>query len=268
MSALRPVKAWLRTLLQIDPQSRVTTLAQLEWIGSETHGYVVPQGLLDEKSICYCVGAGEDITFDTELAVRFGCRVYTIDPTPEGWNHFELVKASVRTGEPLASTNGTPFRYRISALQMQLLHFVPVGIWDTDGTMRFYEPTRPDYPSHSVTLFRESGRHIELPVRRLSRLMDQLEHRHIDLLKLEIEGAEYRVIETVLEDKLDVGAIAVEYDEVYHSHGKAHLFRIRNSASRLLRAGYRLAHSTDMFKRLFVREDVFTRLARASPSSR
>ena len=248
-----------RRLLGIDPQSDVTPLARLEWVGSRTHGYYVPDGLLEPGSVCYAVGAGEDISFDTEVAERHGCRVVVIDPTPEGRAHFRLVQQRIAAGEPLSTTNGEPFRYRIAPERLGLLKFLQIGVWDRAATMRFYEPTRADYPSHSVAMFQESGRYLELPVDRLSRLMGSQGHDRIDLLKLEIEGAEYRVLETIVEDRLDVRAILVEYDEVWHCEGKgrAHLFRIRDSTRRLLRAGYRLAHSTPMFKRLFVRDDVF-----------
>ncbi len=63
------------------------------------------------------------------------------------------------------------------------------------------------------------------------------------------------MLEAIVDDRLDVRAILVDCDEVSDSEGKgrAHLFRIRDSTRRLLRAGYRFAHSTPMFKRLFVR---------------
>jgi FkbM family methyltransferase len=268
-SLLKAMKSGARKLLQIDSQSMVTPLPGLSWVGSKPQGYVIPDGLLNADSVCYCVGAGEDITFDTELAERYGCRVVVIDPTPEGLNHFRLVNEHMSRGEPLWTTRGQPFQYRITPERLALLDYVEIGVWDSAQQMRFYEPTLENYPSHSVAMFQESGRYIELPVDRLKNIMMSQGHGAIDLLKLEIEGAEYRVLETVIEDRLDVKAILVEYDEVWHSEGKGrgHLFRIRDSARKLRRAGYRLAHSTPMFKRLFVREDVFDALRSRSTAS-
>lgn len=261
--SVRALKDLLRRALGVDPQSGVTPLPRLSWVGSQTHGYCVPEGLLGPGATCYAVGAGEDITFDTELARRFGCRVRVVDPTPEGRDHFRLVQAKVEAGEPLWSANGEPFRYRIERERLALLSLVEIGVWDRATQMRFWEPTRDNYPSHSVAMFQESGRYIELPVDRLGAIMAAQGDTTIDLLKLEIEGAEYRVLETIVEDRLDIKAIAVEYDEVWHVRGRsrAHLFRIRASTRRLQSAGYRLVHSTPMFKRTFVREDVFAALA-------
>jgi hypothetical protein len=255
------MKRVVRDALGIDSQSFVTPLADVLWLGSPTHGYPVPAGLLTRDSVCYCVGAGDDITFDTELARLFDCRVVVIDPTPEGREHFELVRDKVARGEALHVDKGGVFHYRINRGQFERLSFLPIGVFDFRGAMRFYEPTRKNYVSHSAVMFQESGRFIELPVDRLAGIMAQQEHPGIDLLKLEIEGSEYRVIESLLADKLDIKAILVEYDEMYHAKGRAHLFRIRNSTRKLLEGGYRLVYSTPMFKRLFVRRDVFSRLS-------
>lgn len=262
-TAARALKRRIRLALGIDAQAYVTPLPGLQWLGSPTHGYPVPAGLLGADSVCYCVGAGDDITFDTELARIFGCRVLVIDPTPEGREHFELVRGAVGSGTPLSVDKGGVFEYRIDVARFGLLRFLEIGVLDFKGKVRFYEPDRENYLSHSAVMFRESGRFIELPVDRLSAIMTGQGDAHVDLLKLEIEGSEYRVIDSVVEDRLDVRAILVEYDEVYHARGRAHLFRIRESTRRLLKAGYRLAFSTPMYKRLFVRGDVFDRLAAA-----
>jgi FkbM family methyltransferase len=169
----------------------------------------------------------------------------------------------------VSTGNKTPFQYRISPEHLGLLHYLEIGVWDSAQMMRFYEPTLENYVSHSVAMFQESGRYIELPVDRLSNIMRSQGHKHIDYLKIEIEGAEYRVLETIIEDQIDVRAIAVEYDEFWHAEGKGRgfRFRIRDSARKLLNAGYRLAHSTPEYKRLFVRQDVFDALQQRQQSS-
>jgi FkbM family methyltransferase len=259
------LRTMARRWIGVHPQSYVTPLANLDWLGSRTHGYYVPAGLLDASSVCYCVGAGDDITFDTELARLYGCQVMVVDPTPEGREHFEHVRGCLARGEPVSVDSGGVFPYRISAEGFERLKYLDIGVMDKPGTLRFYKPTREGYTAHSAVLFKESGRYIELPVDRLAHIMKREGHRTIDLLKLEIEGAEYTVLETVAQDRLDVRAIVVEYDEFFHQKDKSYLFRIRASARTLMRAGYRLVHSTDTFKRLFVRGDVCDQLAAPRP---
>ena len=45
-------------------------------------GYMLPESLLGEDSVCYLAGTGEDISFDLGVIARFGCRVYALDPVP------------------------------------------------------------------------------------------------------------------------------------------------------------------------------------------
>ena len=61
---------------------RIRRLRKVERIGSDYGGCLVPRDFLTANSVCYCVGVGEDITFDLGLIDRFGCEVYAFDPTP------------------------------------------------------------------------------------------------------------------------------------------------------------------------------------------
>lgn len=243
--------------LGIHPQQGVEPLADIVYIGSEYHGYYVPENFLTKDSICYCVGAGEDVSFDTELKVRYDAQVYIFDPMPEGINHFRKLNEYAGAGKPLTIHDNVPYTYRITAEQLATVTFVEIGVWKEEGMLRFYEPTREGYPSHSVYLFKESGRYIEAPADRLSSLMTKLGHSAIDVVKLEIEGAEYAVIDTILEDRLDVKLILVEFDEVHNTKGKLFHYRIKKTCDKLRKAGYVLIHSTESIKRSFLRRDVY-----------
>ncbi|MFD2933760.1 FkbM family methyltransferase [Spirosoma flavum] len=249
-----------KKIIGIHPQQGVQPLRHLVHIGSEFHGYHLPDKWLTSNSICYCVGAGDDISFDTELKVIYDAQVYIFDPTPEGINHFQQLNDYTERGEPLTLANEVPFTYRITNEQVKTITFVPIGVWDHQTTLRFYAPQRENYASHSVYLFKESGNYIEAPVDRLSNLMKTLGHSEVDVVKLEIEGAEYAVIDTLLEDKLAVKIILVEFDEVHNANDKSFHFRIKNSCAKLKKAGYVLVHSTDAMKRTFIRQDVYNGL--------
>ncbi|UHG92969.1 FkbM family methyltransferase [Spirosoma oryzicola] len=254
-----------KKVMGIHPQQGVKPLANLVHVGSEFHGYFVPENFLTSESVCYCVGAGEDISFDTELKARFDARVYIFDPTPEGINHFQKLKEYTQAGKTLTIHNeppndSYPFTYRLSTEQIDAVTYVNIGVWDQKTVLRFFEPQKENYVSHSVYLFKDSEKYIEAPVDRLSNLMKMLNHTTVDLVKLEIEGAEYTVIDTIVEDKPDVKMILVEFDEVHNVTDKGYHFRIKNACAKLRKAGYVLVHSTESLKRTFVREDVHTSL--------
>jgi FkbM family methyltransferase len=258
---MQSLKNLMKRSLGLHPKSSVTPLADINYIGSGLHGYYIPENYLTPNSVCYLVGTGEDISIDTELVIKYDCNVYVIDPAPEGINHFNLLNRKTLNGETLSIGHEKgAFTYRIKPEQLMKMKYLSVGLWDQDTLIRFYKPANDKYVSHSIELFKETGEYIEVPVDRLSNIMKKNGHTSIDLLKLEIEGAEYKVLETIVEDKLDVKMIAVEYDEVYHCKGFDYLYRIKKSTDNLLNNGYKLAHSTDYFKRLFIQEDLFAKL--------
>jgi FkbM family methyltransferase len=251
----------IKKILGIHPQSNVKPLKDLTYFGSERCGYLVPDHFLNSNSIVYCVGAGEDISFDTELKMKFDSKIYIFDPSPYGINHFKEVKEYVNHNVPLTLDKTlAPYVYQIGPKQFAEIEFIDIGLWDKKEILKFYDPERENYSSHSAYLFKDSKKFIEAPVDRLSNLMKQLGHSHIDLLKIEIEGAEYKVIDTIVEDQLDVKAILVEFDEVYNTNDKGFHFRIKNSCDKLRKAGYVLVHSTVALKRLFLKEDIYDQL--------
>jgi len=192
----------------------------LQHLGSKYGGWVVPVNLLNSESICYCVGCGEDISFDLELLGRFNCRVYGFDPTPRA---VEYVRSAI------ANTPNYVFE--------------PIGLWDSTCNLQFFSPSDPSHVSHSVVNLQRTEASLSLPVRRLSEITEMHGHSRIDLLKLDIEGAEYTVIETLISDSLDVRILAIEYDEYHSPLDRGYKGRIRSSLNQLIDYGFRLVHA-------------------------
>lgn len=203
--------------------TRISTRSDLCRIGSSYGGWIVPTGLLGADAICYCAGVGEDITFDLGVIERFGCSVYAFDPTPRAAAH--------------VATH--------AALEPRF-HFAPVGLWSSDEVKRFYAPANAAHVSHSVLNLQRTDRYFDAPCRRISGLMRERGHTRLDLLKLDIEGAEYAVLDSVLDDALDVGILCVEFDEVQHRLTPSILRRIARSLDRLLAHGYQIVAADDV----------------------
>ncbi len=257
---MRIVKDLVKSTLKLKPQYGVKPLKNLVHIGSKYHGYELPENFFNKDSICYCVGAGEDISFDTELKVKYDAKVFIFDPMPEGINYFIKLKEYAARGETFGVEGDEVFRYRINPEQLESITYINKGVWNEKTVLRFYAPKLDNYISHSVYLFKDSDEYIDAPVDRLSAFMNEFNHKSIDLIKLEIEGAEYAVIDSIVKDKIDVKIIAVEFDEFFHAQGLGFHLRIKKATNQLKKSGYILAHSTDKFKRTFIREDVFNQL--------
>ncbi|MFZ2236785.1 MAG: FkbM family methyltransferase [Dokdonella sp.] len=254
----------IKKVLGIHHQSGVEALPAMRSIGSQRHPYFIPEKLLHADSVCYCIGAGEDVSFDTELKIIYDCSVVILDPTPYGIDHFQKLKDATARGIRLMLDEGhlVPFTYRITARQLNDIQFVPIGVWNEKTVLTFHDPQLENYPSYSVYLFTDSEKVIRAPVDRLGNIMRELGHSELDLVKIEIEGAEYTVIDTIIEDQLDIKLIVVEFDEIYN-HKPRDLgfhFRIKRCCDRLRKAGYVLIHSTPQLKRSFLRRDVFDQL--------
>ncbi|HNL39351.1 MAG TPA: FkbM family methyltransferase, partial [Saprospiraceae bacterium] len=115
----------------------------------------------------------------------------------------------------------------------------PVGLWNEDTTLRFFAPRNEAYVSHSLVNLQRSEKHIEVPVKKLGTLMKELGHPRINLLKIDVEGAEYQVLEAMLADNIEVDVLCIEYDETASNHlDRAYITRIEHSLQSLIQAGF------------------------------
>ncbi len=167
------------------------TLHHLEKLGSHTGGWVVPTDLITADWICYCGGVGEDISFDLELIEKFDCNVYAFDPTPRAVAHVQ--------------------KYASDNLRF---NFFDYGLWSENTQMKFYASRNSQLVNHSIVNLQGTNHFFMASCKRLSRIMQELGHHRIDLLKIDIEGAEYEVLRTVIEDELScIQVLCVEFDQ-------------------------------------------------------
>jgi FkbM family methyltransferase len=193
----------------IRPRLRLTTTA----LGNHGSTWTLYPNDLSQKSIVYSVGVGEEISFDREIINRFGVTVYAFDPTPRSI-------AWVRT----------------QTLPGQFI-FHSVGIAAQDGVRRFTPPRDRRHVSHTLLQRDSPWAAFEVPVRRLSTIMRDLGQTKIDLLKMDIEGAEYEVIADLLESSIDVTQLLVEF---HHRWPEVGVNRTKHAIQQLNAAGYRL----------------------------
>jgi FkbM family methyltransferase len=179
---------WVRFSRQLDLHPR----DGLVRLGSAYGGYVVPLDLIDDDWICYSGGLGEDASFEVELIHATGCSVYGFDPVPRSAAYAEKIAAA------------TPG-----------FHFMPVGLWSADTTARFFKPTDSDHVSHSIANLQGTDGYIEARCRSLLSLMEELGHERIDLLKLDVEGAEYEVLEPLFAGKLRTRVLCIDFHKVH-----------------------------------------------------
>lgn len=212
---VRRVKRAGRALAGRDLFQRKQVDVPVEEYGAEHARWAVYPRRLAPESVVYSFGVGEDISFDVALIERFGLRVHAFDPTP---------------------------RSRAWIQRQQLpdrLTFHPFGVAGFDGTATFHAPANPAFVSYSMVDGKGAGPSVEAPVYRLRTLMDRLGHDHVDLLKMDIEGAEYEVIDDLIDSGADVRQLLVEFHHRFPQIGAG---RTREAIRRLNEHGYRIFH--------------------------
>ncbi len=182
-------------------------------LGNEGARWCVCPGSIGPSSIVYSLGLGEEISFDLELIRYFGACVHAFDPTPRS----------------------------IDWLARQTLPgnfvFHPWGVADFDGSAKFLPPVNPAHVSHTLVDRQTPWPAIEVPMRRLGSITRDLGHERIDLLKMDIEGAEYAVVKDMLASRIPVHQLLIEF---HHRWPEIGAEKTRQTIRDLNSAGYRI----------------------------
>ena len=68
--------------------------------------------------------------------------------------------------------------------------YYPFGLYNKNGTTKFYLPKNPEHVSLSIDNIQNTKDHIELDIKTIDTIANELGHKNIDFLKINIEGAE------------------------------------------------------------------------------
>lgn len=187
---------------------------------------------INTNSIVYSFGVGEDISFEASIINLFKLHVYAFDPTPHATNWINAQKLSSN------------------------FHFYPYGISSKDGDVEFYPPNQDGKGSHSYIKGVYNYDSIKLPVRRLKSIMHSLGHNKLDILKMDIEGAEYEVIDDLIHEEIFPDQILVEF---HHRFKQLGIEKTKRSIKLLREAGYRIFYVSPTGEEIsFIRNDVLT----------
>lgn len=169
---------------------------QLSRLGSAYGGWWVPKYMLNDsesRKICISTGLGHDVTFDKEI-LGLGFDVIGLDPIAEPFAFAE--------GE-LKEFNG----YK----------GLNLGLWSISGQQQFFSPRNPDHDSWSATNAQHTSEIDSISFKVISLedlIQDNPKVRSADfrILKMDIEGAEFEVIQTISGLSLPFHFLAIEMD--------------------------------------------------------
>ncbi|MBI2804517.1 MAG: FkbM family methyltransferase [Planctomycetes bacterium] len=214
---LRAIKDYLRrrelARLGITVQVALPTFTS----GDRSGVWTVWPDPLNQDSIVYSFGVGDNLAWELALVNRFGLNVHAFDPTP----------ASVAW----VAEQTLPAR----------LHFHAVGLADHDGMMRF-APRRPESQFNYRPLTTASvpaSATVEAPVSRLTTLLHRVGRERIDVIKMDIEGGEYLALADMLKSGILPRQVLVEF---HHHFADVGIDATVSAVSALKTAGYQIFH--------------------------
>jgi FkbM family methyltransferase len=209
-----PIKRALRILLGKDLLTVIQERRPCQSFGTTYGSWTICTEELTRDSVIYSGGVGHDVSFDVEVIQQFGAQVFAFDPTPKA---VDWVKTQLLPPQ---------------------FHFYPLGISDHDGTEEFVAPENSAHVSYSSAQKIQSAKEIvKCEVRRIKTLMSQFGHNRIDILKLDVEGSEFMILDDVLNGYLDIGQICIEF---HHRLPGIGVSKTKDALEKLYGAGYRI----------------------------
>ena len=171
---------------------------ETHYLGNSYGGFsIAPKYLKSKDAVLYSIGIGEDISFDLDFLRTYSGNVFAYDPTP-------------KTAAFLASMD-LPKEF----------NFWPKALSVIDEEREFLLPKNDEHVSGSLIENQELDIEKSLTVvcRSLRTLMAENAHQEVDILKLDIEGSEYEVLDSILRQDIKIKQICVEIHDRFYAEG-------------------------------------------------
>lgn len=198
--------------LYVTRQIKVRTLS----LGNTYASWSILPDRLNQESVIYSFGVGTDISFDLQLIEICNATIHAFDPTPKSINWINTLELPEK------------------------FIFHPIGIATQDGKMDFFLPKNENHVSGSIEKnANTSDKMISVEVNKLGTIMNKLKHQHIDLLKMDVEGSEYDIIEYIVRNDIDVKQLLVEF---HHRFKEIGITKTKKAIQALNKKGYKIFH--------------------------
>jgi len=197
--------------------------------GTNYGGWSLPvEAELGPTSVIYSAGVGEDISFDLLLQETYGCEIVLIDPTERAKTHYKEIRTFYDTRKPYFTGDIQLDYVRTignAKPDFSKFTYVQKGLWHVPDTLKFYKPVNPKYVSHTLIGKMYSDDYVMAEVDTVGNIMKELGHSKIDLLKLDIEGAELTVLDNIISQQIYPRYLCVEFDLLLKGQDSAQMTR-------------------------------------------
>jgi FkbM family methyltransferase len=213
-------------------------------LGTDYGGWWIPGSGLGPDDVVLSAGAGEDISFDVELAKRYGCRIVILDPTPRALTHFEATRDAIAAGRPAPINHSDSVFYDATAQDLEHIVYRPWGLWIENTVRRFYAPANPTSVSHSIGNLQSTVEGFDAQCLTLSEILQRENLDGVTILKMDIEGAEFEVLNQLVTDtRLRPRYLLVEFHPGQDPLERSERPRTFSTLQSLYEVGYRLVQN-------------------------
>lgn len=226
----------LRKVLKgVDKYIRQDVVIPITTFGNEGTAWTLIPELLNENSVVYSFGVGDDISFDLCLINHVDLQVFAFDPTPKSIDWI--------------ATQNLPKQFTL----------YPVGLANFNGKAKFHPPKNPNHISATMLDRKETqDQAYKVEVKTLQTIMQELGHNKIDLLKMDVEGMEYDVIDDMKNAGILPSQVLIEFHHRFKGVG---IKKTVTAVNTLREMGYKVFHVSRTGEEIaFVKEELLSGL--------
>ncbi len=206
---------------------------EMKYYGSEYGGFWVDDSLFGKRDNNYVLsfGIGEDLSFSERLLDNHNIEIFAFDPTPKA---IKYVKNS-------------------KLYWNKEFHFYDIALADTDGILDFHLPTNEAFVSGSICKYdgvKNDG--IIVKALSLNTIIHNLKLDRISILKMDIEGSEFDVFDSLDSEDYIFDQLCIEFHSRFFENGEK---KKRSVIEKIINEGYVVcAESEELEEYTFVKK--------------
>ena len=207
-----------------------------------------------ENKFIISAGLGEDASFDIELVSKYNCKVIIIDPTPRAVEHYKQIIKNA--GKPKTEPYKKGGKQNISSYDLTHINnenflLISNALYNVDNKeLKFFSPPNKDHVSYSINNwqndYKKSSDFIKIKTITIKSILTKYNISRLEMIKLDIEGAEIEVLKNMLDEKIFPTQILVEFDEL-NKINKIAIDRFEGVHHRLILENYKLSKTHSKF---------------------